>query len=50
MQAWSPKPGSSNARDPRYTADESGTQTNYDEPIFDQGHMANDADLKDDVI
>ena len=36
-------------RDPRFTSDESGTPTDYDEPIFDQGHMTNDADLKDDV-
>ena len=36
-------------RDPRFTTDESGTPADYDEPLFDQGHMTNDADLKDDV-
>ncbi len=34
-------------RDPRLDSDDAATPADYDEPIFDQGHMANDADLKD---
>lgn len=36
-------------RDPRMSYGETGVPADYDEPIFDQGHMANDADMKDDV-
>lgn len=34
-------------KDPRLDTDEAATPTDYKEPIFDQGHMTNDADLKD---
>ena len=37
-------------RDPRLSHSEGATPADYDEPTFDQGHMTNDADLKDDVI
>ena len=36
-------------RDPRMTFDQTATPADYKEPIYDQGHMANDADLKDDL-
>ncbi len=36
-------------RDPRMSSSETGVPADYDEPIFDQGHMANDADMKDEV-
>ena len=32
-------------KDPRLT--DGASKSDYDEPIFDQGHMANDADMKD---
>ena len=35
-------------RDPRLARDHTAFLSDYDEPIYDQGHMANDADLKDD--
>ena len=28
---------------------ETGVKSDYDEPIFDRGHLANDADIKDDL-
>ena len=34
-------------KDPRMTRAETATTTDYNEPRFDQGHMANDRDLKD---
>jgi DNA/RNA endonuclease G (NUC1) len=37
-------------RDPRLDADDAATPTDYKEPTFDQGHMTNDADLKDDLL
>jgi DNA/RNA endonuclease G (NUC1) len=37
-------------RDPRLENDEAATPTDYKEPTFDQGHMTNDADLKDDLL
>lgn len=37
-------------RDPRLDKDVAATPTDYKEPVFDQGHMTNDADLKDDLI
>lgn len=36
-------------QDPRLTREQGATTTDYKEPIFDQGHMTNDADLKDDL-
>lgn len=36
--------------DPRLDEESAATPTDYKEPTYDQGHMANDADLKDDVI
>jgi endonuclease G len=37
-------------RDPRLDKEDSATPADYNEKIYDQGHMANDADLKDDLI
>ncbi len=37
-------------KDPRIARADTATTTDYNEPIFDQGHMTNDADLKDDLI
>ena len=37
-------------RDPRLDSDDAATPADYSEPIFDQGHMANDADLKDVLL
>jgi endonuclease G, mitochondrial len=37
-------------RDPRYTASKGSDPSDYDESIFDQGHMVSDADTKDDLI
>ncbi len=37
-------------RDPRFSHSEGANPADYNEPTFDQGHMTNDADLKDDVI
>jgi len=37
-------------KDPRMAAAVTGVPADYNEPRFDQGHMANDADLKDDLI
>ncbi len=36
-------------RDPRMHYSETGAPADYNEPIFDQGHMANDADMKDSL-
>lgn len=36
--------------DPRLDSNERATPADYDEATFDQGHMTNDADLKDDVL
>lgn len=35
-------------RDPIMSASQTATPTDYKEPIYDQGHMTNDADLKHD--
>ena len=35
--------------DPRMKESETAIKSDYDEPIFDQGHLANDADIKDDL-
>ena len=35
--------------DPRIKESETAIKSDYDEPIFDQGHLANDADIKDDL-
>jgi len=37
-------------RDPRIPTALTGDPSDYNEPRFDQGHMANDADLKDDLV
>ena len=36
-------------QDPRLTSTETAILADYDEPIYDRGHLANDADLKDDL-
>lgn len=36
--------------DPRLNDIHAATRSDYNEPIFDQGHLANDADLKDDLL
>lgn len=36
--------------DPRLPADEAANSADYDEPIYDLGHMTNDRDLRDDLI
>lgn len=36
--------------DPRMKAADTADPSDYNEPRYDQGHMTNDADLKDDVI
>ena len=36
--------------DPRLATNDRATLSDYNEPIYDQGHMANDADLKDILI
>ena len=36
-------------QDPRMGESETAIKSDYDEPIFDQGHLANDADIKDDL-
>ena len=36
-------------QDPRMGESETAIKSNYDEPIFDRGHLANDADIKDDL-
>ena len=36
-------------QDPRMKESETGVKSDYDEPIFDRGHLANDADIKDDL-
>jgi endonuclease G len=37
-------------RDPRLTKSIAATPADYNEPVYDQGHMANDPDMKDDLI
>jgi len=37
-------------KDPRLTSAETAILSDYDEPIYDRGHLANDADLKDNLI
>jgi DNA/RNA endonuclease G (NUC1) len=37
-------------RDPRIGARSAAFPADYDEPRYDQGHLANDADLKDELI
>lgn len=37
-------------RDPRLETSEAAFPSDYNEPIFDQGHMANDADMKDVLV
>lgn len=37
-------------KDPRLKKSLTATPTDYDEAIYDQGHMTNDADLKDEFI
>lgn len=37
-------------RDPRMIVSQTATPSDYEEPIYDQGHMTNDADLKHDLI
>lgn len=36
--------------DPRLPADHAATEDDYDEPIYDLGHMTSDRDLRDDLI
>lgn len=36
--------------DPRLKRGKKASTTDYREPVFDQGHMANDADLKDNLV
>ena len=36
-------------QDPRMKESETAVKSDYDEPIFDRGHLANDADIKDDL-
>lgn len=36
--------------DPRLKKAKSAAKSDYDEAIYDQGHMTNDADLKDDLL
>jgi len=36
--------------DPRLSEEMTASETDYKEPVFDQGHMANDADIKDDFL
>jgi endonuclease G len=36
--------------DPRLKRGSKASTTDYREPVFDQGHMANDADLKDNLL
>ena len=35
--------------DPRMKESETAVRSDYNEPIFDRGHLANDADIKDDL-
>ena len=37
-------------RDPRFSSALAANPADYKEPIYDQGHMANDADMKDNLI
>lgn len=37
-------------KDPRISSDFAARPSDYDEPIYDQGHIVNDRDLKDDLI
>ncbi len=36
--------------DPRLPANQAATKADYDEPIYDLGHMTNDRDLRDNLI
>ena len=37
-------------KDPRFGRGQGASTTDYREPVYDQGHLANDADIKDDLI
>ena len=37
-------------KDPRLDRSQGASTTDYKEPVYDQGHMANDADMKDGLI
>ena len=37
-------------KDPRFSRSQGASTTDYREPVYDQGHLANDADMKDDLI
>ena len=37
-------------KDPRFGRGQGASTTDYREPVYDQGHLANDADMKDDLI
>lgn len=37
-------------KDPRFGPGQGASKSDYREPIYDQGHLANDADLQDDFI
>ena len=37
-------------KDPRLGRGQGASTTDYREPVYDQGHLANDADLKDDLV
>ena len=36
--------------DPRFDDADTAKKSDYDEPTYDQGHLANDADMKDDLL
>ena len=37
-------------KDPRFARSQGSSTTDYREPVYDRGHLANDADLKDDLV
>ena len=37
-------------KDPRFGRNQGASTTDYREPVYDQGHLANDADLKDNFV
>ena len=37
-------------KDPRFGRGQGASTSDYREPVYDQGHLANDADLKDDLL
>ena len=37
-------------KDPRFARGQGSSTTDYREPVYDRGHLANDADLKDDLV